>query len=88
LSSIAAALWNCSGKNTDQSKVWTSGGFKYAERHRQRATRGVSPPLGEARRGGVPPHGEAALWPPLRLSFGPCPSSGKNRSFGLRFVQF
>jgi hypothetical protein len=26
--------------------------------------------------------------PPLRLSFGPRPSSGKNRSFGCRFVQF
>jgi hypothetical protein len=25
---------------------------------------------------------------PLRLSFGPLPSSGKNRSFGGRFVQF
>jgi hypothetical protein len=25
---------------------------------------------------------------PLRLSFGPRPSSGKNRSFGLCFVQF
>jgi hypothetical protein len=37
---------------------------------------------------GHAPHGEAALWPPLRLSFGPHPLSGENRSFGLRFVQF
>jgi hypothetical protein len=39
------------------------------------------------------PRGCATLWwgcplAPLRLSFGPRPSSGKNRSFGLRFVQF
>jgi hypothetical protein len=31
---------------------------------RQRATRGASPPLGAARRGGTPAHGEGALWPP------------------------
>jgi hypothetical protein len=37
---------------------------------------------------GAPPYGEAALWPPLRLSFGPRPSSRKIRSFGLCFVQF
>jgi hypothetical protein len=37
---------------------------------------------------GAPPHGEPSLWPPLWLSFGPCPSSGKNRSFGPCFVQF
>jgi hypothetical protein len=28
LSSTTAALRNCSGKNTDCSRVWTSGGFK------------------------------------------------------------
>jgi hypothetical protein len=64
LSSMAAALWNCSQKNADCFRVWTSGSFKKAERRCQRATRGVSPPLGVARRGGMPPHGEAALWPP------------------------
>jgi hypothetical protein len=37
--------------------------------------------------------GRAPLWcgqplAPLRLPFGPRPSSGQNRSFGLRFVQF
>jgi hypothetical protein len=30
----------------------------------------------------------ACLLAPLWLLFGLCPSSGKNRSFGLRFVQF
>jgi hypothetical protein len=28
LSSMAAALRNCSRKNADRSKVWTLGGFK------------------------------------------------------------
>jgi hypothetical protein len=37
---------------------------------------------------GRAPGGEGAFWPPLRLPFGPRPSSGQNRSFGLRFVQF
>jgi hypothetical protein len=45
------------------------------ERRRQRATRGASPPLGAARRGGTPPHGVPALWPPSdsRSVFGPLP---------------
>jgi hypothetical protein len=53
----------------------------------RRWTRGPNPPV--ARLGG----GCATLgcgYPlvPLRLSFGLRPSSGKNRSFSLRFVQF
>jgi hypothetical protein len=44
-------------------------------------------------RGRGPGASRAVLWcgwpvATLRLSFGPCPLSGKNRSFGLQFVQF
>jgi hypothetical protein len=38
--------------------------------------------------GGAPALGVAAPRPPLRLSFGLHLVSGKNRRFGLRFVQF
>jgi hypothetical protein len=37
---------------------------------------------------GRAPYGVASLWPPLQLSFGLRPSSGKNRSFRTCFVQF
>jgi hypothetical protein len=41
------------------------GGEAASEGHQ-----GVSPPLGAARRGGAPPHGEPALWAPSgSLSF-------------------
>jgi hypothetical protein len=58
------------------------GGEAASEGHQ-----GASPPPGAARRGRATPWWACPL-APLRLSFGPRPSSGKNRSFGLRFVQF
>jgi hypothetical protein len=82
LSSTAAALWNCS------EKTRTLLGFSVgrAKRHRQKWTKATSPCGGTARRGAT--LGCAYPLAPLRLSFGPRPSSKKNRSFGFYFVQF
>jgi hypothetical protein len=83
----AAEMQYFFSKNTDQFRV-----FYRESLYRRR---------GIIRSGPGPPHHTAA-WPrgghatlgcafplgPLRLSFGLCPSPGKNRSFGLHFVQF
>jgi hypothetical protein len=67
LSSRAAVLQNCSGKNTDSFRVFLRKAFY-------------------RRRGSAPMVSLPST--PLQLSFGPHPSSGKNRSLGLCFVQF
>jgi hypothetical protein len=87
-SSVAAAeLRNCSGKNDDYFKV-----FRREALYRRR---GVvrSGPGWPHHRWARPGAGSRSLVVrlapgPLRLIFGPRPSSEKNRSLGLRFVQF
>jgi hypothetical protein len=87
LSSTAAALWNCYGKNADWFRV-----FHREALYRQRGiVRGRPrwPHNGWARLGA----GSCPLWcsqplAPLRLPFGPRPLSGKNRSFRTCFIQF
>jgi hypothetical protein len=87
LSSMAVELWNCSGKNADCFRV-----FRWEDSYRRRAiVRGGPewPHHGWAQLGA----GSCPLWcgqplAPLRLPFGPRPSSRKNRSFRTCFVQF
>jgi hypothetical protein len=73
LSVAAAELRNFFWKIADCFRVWTLGGFKYAERRRQRATRGASPPPGAARRGARHP---LVWWPS-----GPSPALFRSSSF-------
>jgi hypothetical protein len=82
----AAELQNSFSKNTDWFRV-----FRQMALYRQRGgvRGGPGPPHHRATRAKGVRHPMVRLPSgPLRLSFGPCPSSGKNRSFGLRFVQF
>jgi hypothetical protein len=87
LSSTAAALRNCSGKNADSFRV-----FEMEALNRQRGSVRGPPrwPHHRWARPGARPRPLVVSLPlaPLRLSFGPRPSSRKNRSFGLQFVQF
>jgi hypothetical protein len=87
LSSMAAALRNYSGKNADSPRIF----HPEASYRRKGGVRGGPgwPHHRWARPGPGPrPLVVRAPSSPLRLPFGPRPSSGQNRSFGLRFVQF
>jgi hypothetical protein len=85
LSLTAAALQNCSGKNADWFRVFRPKAFY----RRKGIVRGG--PGWSHHQGARPVGGRATLWcacplaPPLTLFRS---SSGKNRSFGGRFVQF
>jgi hypothetical protein len=87
LSSMAAALRNCSGKNADCFRV-----FRREDSYRRRASSEVD--QGGLTMGGRGQGlGHAPRWcgqplAPLWLPFGPRPSSGKNRSFRSCFIQF
>jgi hypothetical protein len=87
LSSTAAELRNCSGKNADSPRV-----FRREASYRRRGVVRRRPgglTIGGRGQG----LGHAPSWcgrplAPLRLSFGPHPSSGKNKTSGTCFVQF
>jgi hypothetical protein len=74
LSLMAAALWNCSGKNADWFRVWT-----WEALNRRRG--GVRGPPGGPHHpwvqpgGGAPPNGVPSIWPPSdsHSVFGPLP---------------
>jgi hypothetical protein len=87
LSSTAAELRNCSGKNADSFRV-----FRREVSYRQRGVVRGGPGWSHhrwARLGARPrPLVVRPASGPLRLPFGPRPSSGKNRSSGTCFVQF
>jgi hypothetical protein len=88
LSSTAAVLRNCSGKNTDSPRV-----FRPEALYRRRGViRGLPgrPHNGWARPGAGPrpPIVWAATGPPLWLSFGLRYSSRKNKTSRTCFVQF
>jgi hypothetical protein len=85
LSSTAAALQNFNGKNANRFRV-----FRRMALYRRRGVRGgPGPPHPMAARArGRTNLGCGCPLAPLRLPFGPRPSSRQNRSFGLRFVQF
>jgi hypothetical protein len=85
--STATALRNCSGNFADSFRVFRPEAL-YRRRSIVRGCQGLL--IHRGRGQGL---GRAALvcgWPlaPLQLSFGPRPSSGKNRSSGTCFVQF
>jgi hypothetical protein len=87
LSSTAAALRNCFGKNTDSFRV-----FRREALYRRRVVV-KSGPGGPHHRWERPGPRSCPLVVrvpsgPLQLPFVPRPSSGQNRSFGLCFVQF
>jgi hypothetical protein len=87
LSSTVAALQNCSGKNTNCFRV-----FCREASYRRRGIVRSGPVWshnGWARPGAGPcPPLCGQPLAPLRLPFGPRPSSGKNRSSRTCFVQF
>jgi hypothetical protein len=87
LSSTAAVLQNCCGKNTNCFRVLRQEALY---RRRGVVRSGLGGPHHRWARPGAGPRPLMVRLPsgPLQLSFGPHPSSGKNRSFGLRFVQF
>jgi hypothetical protein len=86
LSSTAAALRNCFGKNADRFRVCTWEALN----RRRGDVRG--PPGGPHHPLAWPGGGATPWWAyplaAIRLSFGPRPSYEKNSSLGLRFVQF
>jgi hypothetical protein len=80
-------LRNCSGKNTDCLGVFHP---KASYRRKGGVRGGPGQPHNRWVRPGPGPRTLVVRVPsgPLRLSFGPHPSSGQNRSFGIRFVRF
>jgi hypothetical protein len=86
LSSTAAALRNFTGENANFFRVYHRMALY---RRRGRVRGGLGPPHPTAARArGRTTLGCGCPLAPLRLPFSPRPLSGKNRSFGLCFVQF
>jgi hypothetical protein len=63
LSSMAAALHNCSGKNADRFRVFIRRLFIGGEAASEGHQGGLTTPW-HGHEGAVPPPGEPALWPP------------------------
>jgi hypothetical protein len=87
LSVEVAELWDFFWKIVASFRV-----FRWETLHRRRASSGGGPggphPLVARPVGGCATLGCGYPLAHLQLPFGLCPSSGKNRSFGLYFVQF